>query len=225
MNGASSSRCSRTSHAAFPASTTGAFSTASWVLRSGAPWRDLPNSYGPHTTCYNRFVRWRRAGVWDRIMDALAAAHDAAVQMIDTSVVRVHQRGSCIADNKEQHMGRSRAALPARSTPSWTPMVYLFASTSRPVSGAQPLHLLRAASATHRRQKRRPARHEVECKLGDDWRAWPMLVLIPHLNLLFGCERKGSFGKRRVGPRRPGLSRHAAAGVNSKQDPRANATP
>src|ERR1700688_481395 len=50
-----------------------------WFLRSGAPWRDLPDGYGPHTTCYNRFVRWRRAGVWDRIMDALAAAHDAAV--------------------------------------------------------------------------------------------------------------------------------------------------
>ena len=30
-----------------------------WVLRSRAPWRDLPSSYGPHTTCYNRFVRWR----------------------------------------------------------------------------------------------------------------------------------------------------------------------
>jgi transposase len=61
-----------------------------WVLRSGAPWRDLPVSYGPRTTCYNRFVRWRQAGVWDRVMDALAAGHDAAVQMIDTSVVRVH---------------------------------------------------------------------------------------------------------------------------------------
>jgi transposase len=60
-----------------------------WVLRSGAPWRDLPDNYGPRTTCYNRFVRWRRAGVWDQIMDALAAGHDAAVQMIDTSVVRV----------------------------------------------------------------------------------------------------------------------------------------
>jgi transposase len=32
-----------------------------WVLRSGAPWRDLPNAFGPYTTCYNRFVRWRRA--------------------------------------------------------------------------------------------------------------------------------------------------------------------
>ena len=57
-----------------------------WVLRSGAPWRDLPESFGPHTTCYNRFVRWRRAGIWDLIMDALAAAHDAAVQMIDASI-------------------------------------------------------------------------------------------------------------------------------------------
>lgn len=68
-----------------------------WVLRSGAPWRDVPETLGPHTTCYNRFVRWGRAGVWDQIMDALAAMHDAAVQMIDTSIVRVHQHGGCIA--------------------------------------------------------------------------------------------------------------------------------
>jgi transposase len=82
-----------------------------WVLRSGAPWRDLPDSYGPATTCYNRFARWRRSGVWDRIMDALAAVHDAAVQMIDTSIVRVHQHGACIANNRGQHMGRSRGGL------------------------------------------------------------------------------------------------------------------
>src|SRR6185436_1934851 len=48
-----------------------------WVLRSGAPWRDLPEAFGPYTTCYNRFVRWRRTGVWSRIIDALAAAHAA----------------------------------------------------------------------------------------------------------------------------------------------------
>ncbi len=42
-----------------------------WVLRSGAPWRDLPERYGPRTTCYNRFVRWRKAGVWDRMMDSI----------------------------------------------------------------------------------------------------------------------------------------------------------
>jgi transposase len=73
-----------------------------WVLRSGAPWRDLPVCYGPRTTCYNRFVRWRRAGVWDRIMDSLAVAHDAAVQMIDTSIVRVHQYAACISRNRSQ---------------------------------------------------------------------------------------------------------------------------
>jgi transposase/DNA-binding XRE family transcriptional regulator len=49
-----------------------------WVLGSGAPWRDLPDIFGPSTTCYNRFVRWRRAGVWGKIMNALAGAHDAA---------------------------------------------------------------------------------------------------------------------------------------------------
>src|SRR6201997_514043 len=65
-----------------------------WVLRSGAPWRDLRESFGPYTTCYNRFVRWRRAGVWDQIMDAPAAMHDAAVQMVATSIVRVHQQAA-----------------------------------------------------------------------------------------------------------------------------------
>jgi transposase len=53
-----------------------------WVLRSGAPWRDLPECFGSYTTCYNRFVRWRRAGVWGKIMNALAGSHDAAVQML-----------------------------------------------------------------------------------------------------------------------------------------------
>ncbi|TIV43182.1 MAG: IS5 family transposase, partial [Mesorhizobium sp.] len=65
-----------------------------WVLRSGAPWRDLPERYGPRTTCYNRFVRWRKAGVWDRLMDVITNAHEGKVQMIDTSVVRVHQQGA-----------------------------------------------------------------------------------------------------------------------------------
>ena len=85
-----------------------------WVLRSGAPWRDLPDSFGPYTTCYNRFVRWRRAGVWGRIMHALAAAHDAAVHMIDTSIVRVHQHAACVAHNNEQSMGRSRGGLTSK---------------------------------------------------------------------------------------------------------------
>jgi transposase len=59
-----------------------------WVLRSAAPWRDLPNNCGPYTTCYNRFVRRRRAGVWARIMTSFAVPDDTSVQMIDTSIAR-----------------------------------------------------------------------------------------------------------------------------------------
>ena len=65
-----------------------------WVLRSGAPWRDLPEHYGPYTTCYNRFNRWRKKGVWDRLMDAVVHAYDGNVQMIDSSSVRVHQHAA-----------------------------------------------------------------------------------------------------------------------------------
>jgi transposase len=56
-----------------------------WILLSGAPWRDLPETYGPYTTCYDRFVRWRSDGVWCQPLNALTAHCDASVQMIDTS--------------------------------------------------------------------------------------------------------------------------------------------
>ena len=65
-----------------------------WVLRSGAPWRDLPERYSPRTTCYNRFVRWRKASVWDRMMDAITAAHDGDIQMIDSTSIRAHQQAA-----------------------------------------------------------------------------------------------------------------------------------
>ena len=83
-----------------------------WVLRSSAPWGDLPDVYGPRTTCYNRFVRWQRAGIWTSIMDALAAAHDAAVQMIDTSMVRIHPRPLAGA---AEGLNRRRAVDPPQS--------------------------------------------------------------------------------------------------------------
>ncbi|TIN77496.1 MAG: IS5 family transposase [Mesorhizobium sp.] len=82
-----------------------------WVLRSGAPWRGLPEQYGPRTTCYNRFVRWRKAGVWDRLMDAITKAHDGKVQMIDTSIVRVHQQGATAKRDRDHSLGRSRGGL------------------------------------------------------------------------------------------------------------------
>src|ERR1700736_5704719 len=47
-----------------------------WRLRTGAPWADIPERYGPHTTCVNRFNRWRKAGVWDRLLEAVSKAYD-----------------------------------------------------------------------------------------------------------------------------------------------------
>ena len=65
-----------------------------WRLRSGSPWADIPERYGPYTTCYNRFVRWRKAGIWDRILSAVSEAYDGRIQMIDSTVVRVHQHAA-----------------------------------------------------------------------------------------------------------------------------------
>ena len=68
-----------------------------WVLRTGAPWRDLPERYGPRTTVYNRFNRWSKAGLWDWIMDAISESYDGDLQMIDSSVVRVHQHAAGVS--------------------------------------------------------------------------------------------------------------------------------
>ena len=65
-----------------------------WRFRTGAPWRDVPERYGPRTTLYNRFVRWRAAGVWDRLLAAISKAYDGDIVMIDSSCVRVHQHGA-----------------------------------------------------------------------------------------------------------------------------------
>jgi transposase len=71
-----------------------------WHLRTGAPWRDLPERYGPWQTVYSRFRRWQRAGIWDRLLAALQAAGDGAGQLdwslhfVDGSVIRAHQHAA-----------------------------------------------------------------------------------------------------------------------------------
>ncbi|KGB55879.1 Transposase [Sphingopyxis sp. LC81] len=67
-----------------------------WRFRTGSPWADIPERYGPHTTCYNRFVRWRKAGVWDRLLTAVSQAFDGELVMIDSSSIRVHQHGATL---------------------------------------------------------------------------------------------------------------------------------
>src|SRR3954468_14848008 len=65
-----------------------------WRLRTGSPWADIPERYGPPTTCANRFRRWGKIGVWDRIFEAVSRAYDGNLQMIDSSSIRVHQHGA-----------------------------------------------------------------------------------------------------------------------------------
>ena len=67
-----------------------------WRFRTGSPWADIPERYGPYTTCYNRFVRWRKAGVWDRLLSSVSAAFDGELVMIDSSSIRVHQHGATL---------------------------------------------------------------------------------------------------------------------------------
>jgi len=71
-----------------------------WVLRTGAPWRDLPERYGSWHTVYSRFRRWRDAGLWEQVLRTLqaGAAHegtlDGSLTMIDGTSSRAHQQAA-----------------------------------------------------------------------------------------------------------------------------------
>jgi transposase len=65
-----------------------------WRFRTGSPWAEVPERYGPSITCYNRFVRWRKAGVWDRLLEAGSQAYDGDIVMIDSTCIRVHQHAA-----------------------------------------------------------------------------------------------------------------------------------
>ena len=56
-----------------------------YILRTGAPWRDLPERYGPRTTIYNRYIRWTLKGVWKGVFDALAK------EVKDSLIVKAHR--------------------------------------------------------------------------------------------------------------------------------------
>ena len=65
-----------------------------WIARTGAPWRDLPETYGHWHRVYVRYNRWSRKGVWLQIMASLATDADLEHLMVDGSIVRVHQHGA-----------------------------------------------------------------------------------------------------------------------------------
>lgn len=85
----------------------------------------MPERYGPSTTCCDRFVRWRKAGVWDRLLAAVSAAFEGGIVMVDSTCVRVHQHGATgkIGGPEITAWDVPEAASRARPMPSLTPMV------------------------------------------------------------------------------------------------------
>ncbi|MCP3713397.1 IS5 family transposase [Paraburkholderia sp. CNPSo 3274] len=83
-----------------------------WIGRTGCPWRDLPKAFGRWHTVYMRFSRWRRKGVWERVILAVADETEIKHVLIDSTIVRAHQHSSgALKKNGPQALGRSRGGL------------------------------------------------------------------------------------------------------------------
>ena len=68
-----------------------------YVIKNGLPWKDAPKGYGPHKTLYNRFIRWSRLGVFDRIFAALAAEGPKPERiMIDRTLLKAHRTAASL---------------------------------------------------------------------------------------------------------------------------------
>jgi transposase len=65
-----------------------------WIVRTGSPWRDLPEAFGEWNSVFRRFSRWSRKGVWQRIFAAMSDDHDFEYLIIDSTIVRAHQHAS-----------------------------------------------------------------------------------------------------------------------------------
>ncbi len=95
-----------------------------WILRTGAPWRDLPERYGPWATVASRFYNWRTAGLWDRIFAQVQTQADAVgridwrIHYVDGTVVRAHQHAAGAKGGilLRKRSATARAASRRRST-------------------------------------------------------------------------------------------------------------
>jgi transposase len=87
-----------------------------WILRTGAPWRDLPRSYGPWQSVYTRFSRWSQSGVLAALFEALARERDGEGYLIDATIVRAHQDASGAAKKTaRRRLGCHVGVRPRRS--------------------------------------------------------------------------------------------------------------
>lgn len=65
-----------------------------WIVRTGSPWRDLPDLFGEWNSVFRRFSRWSRKGVWRRIFEAMSDDPDFEYLIVDSTIVRAHQHAS-----------------------------------------------------------------------------------------------------------------------------------
>ncbi len=81
-----------------------------WVARTGSPWRDLPEEFGAWNSVYQRFARWSKAGVWQRVFATLASQADFKEVFIDSTIVRAHQHSAGAAKKTVSKRSGARAA-------------------------------------------------------------------------------------------------------------------
>ena len=93
-----------------------------WILRTGAPWRDLPPQYGDWKNTHRRFCRWRDKGVWEKLLEQFINEPDFEWLMIDASHVKAHQHASG-APGGNQEMGRTKGGSTPRYIWPWMRMV------------------------------------------------------------------------------------------------------
>jgi transposase len=89
-----------------------------WILRTGAPWRDLPIEYGAWQSVYTRFSRWSAQGVLQRIFDELTVGRDGEGYIIDATIVRAHQDASGAQKKPANKRLGIRAAVRRRKSTS-----------------------------------------------------------------------------------------------------------
>ena len=93
-----------------------------WILRTGAPWRDLPPDLGDWKNTQRRFCRWRDRGIWEKLLDALIEEPDYEWLMIDASHCKVHPHAAG-AKGGNQDMGRTKGGSTPRYIWPWMRMV------------------------------------------------------------------------------------------------------
>jgi transposase len=94
------------------------------ILKTGARWRDVPPEYGPAKTVYNRYTRWARRGVWQRIFAKVAAAGSVPDELaLDSSLVRAHRSASGGKGGSGPRRWASQGAEEQRKSIAWPILV------------------------------------------------------------------------------------------------------